>query len=48
MWAAATIIPFVLLGIWEHSNGKMLSEAQSAYRAVNQPDNPPAKDAPKN
>ncbi|MGB8321459.1 MAG: ABC transporter permease, partial [Candidatus Acidiferrum sp.] len=48
IWAAATIIPFVLLGIWEHRNGKMLNEAQSAYRAVNQPDNPPAKDVPKN
>jgi ABC-type multidrug transport system permease subunit len=48
LWAAATIIPFILLGIWESGNGKMLSEAQSAYRAVNQPDNSPAKNAPKN
>ena len=47
LWAAATIIPFVLLGIWEHSHGKMLGEAQTAYRAVSQRANPPSQDAPK-
>lgn len=36
LWAAATIIPFVLLGIWEHSNGQMLSQAQAAYLAISQ------------
>ena len=48
LWAAATIIPFILLGFWEYGNGKMLSEAQAAYRSVNQPDNPPAQSAPRN
>jgi ABC-type multidrug transport system permease subunit len=36
LWAAATIIPFILLGLWEHGNGKMLAEAQAAYHAVTQ------------
>jgi ABC-type multidrug transport system permease subunit len=48
LWAAATIIPFVLLGIWEHSNGRMLLEAQAAYRAVSQSQQAPSSNAPKN
>jgi len=36
LWAAATIIPFVLLGVWEHGNGQMLREAQEAHRALEQ------------
>jgi ABC-2 type transport system permease protein len=36
LWAAATIIPFLLLGIWEHSNGQMLNQAQAAYLAISQ------------
>ncbi len=36
LWAVATIIPFVILGFWEHGNGKMLAEGQAAYRAVTQ------------
>lgn len=47
MWAAATIIPFVLLGIWEHGNGQMLSQAQAAYRAVSE-DRGRTQQAPKN
>jgi ABC-2 type transport system permease protein len=35
-WAAATIIPFLLLGVWEHSNGQMLAQANAAYRAISQ------------
>jgi ABC-type multidrug transport system permease subunit len=38
LWAAATIIPFVLLGIWEHSNGQMLNQAQGALSSINEPD----------
>jgi ABC-type multidrug transport system permease subunit len=45
--AAATIIPFLGLGIWLHGNGKMLAEAQAAYTAMNQ-SNAPAANAPKN
>jgi ABC-type multidrug transport system permease subunit len=48
LWAAATILPFILLGIWEHSNGKMLVEAQAAYRAFNASEDAPTVDAPKN
>lgn len=27
LWAASTVLPFVLLGIWENHNGKLLSRA---------------------
>jgi len=47
LWAAATIIPFLLLGIWEQGNGKMLAEAQAAYRAVTQQDQAPTSTTPK-
>lgn len=47
LWAAATIIPFILLGIWEHGNGRMLAEAQAAYRAVTQQQNSAPSDAPR-
>ncbi len=29
LWAVATILPFILLGIWENQNGKLLSTAAS-------------------
>lgn len=48
LWAAASIVPFVLLGIWEHSNGQMLTQAQAAYRAVSQPDKAHSQEPPKN
>jgi ABC-type multidrug transport system permease subunit len=38
IWAAATIIPFLLLGIWEHGNGQMLNQAHEAYRSISEPD----------
>jgi ABC-type multidrug transport system permease subunit len=47
LWAAATIIPFLVLGIWLHGNGRMLAEAQAAYLAVNQP-SAPSTNTPKN
>ena len=47
LWAAATVIPFLVLGIWLHGNGKMLAEAQAAYTAVNRP-TVPSSDVPKN
>ena len=37
-WAAATIIPFLLLGVWEHGNGQMLSQARAAFQAVSAPE----------
>jgi ABC-type multidrug transport system permease subunit len=48
LWAVATIIPFLLLGIWEHSNGKMLAEAQSAYRSVTEQRDATPASAPRN
>ena len=36
LWAAATIVPFLLLGVWEHSNDQMLDQAQAAYRSVSE------------
>ena len=30
-WAAATIIPFLLLGIWETANGQLRHDARSVY-----------------
>jgi ABC-type multidrug transport system permease subunit len=47
LWAAATVIPFLVLGIWLHGNGKMLAEAQAAYTAISRPSTP-AADQPKN
>jgi hypothetical protein len=29
LWAVATILPFILLGIWENHNGKVLATAAS-------------------
>jgi len=29
LWAVATILPFILLGVWENHNGKLLATAQS-------------------
>jgi len=47
LWAAATVIPFLVLGIWLHGNGKMLAQAQAAYTAINRP-SAPSTEAPKN
>ena len=33
-WAAATILPFLLLGVWESKYGKLQSEARSTFDAV--------------
>ena len=31
LWAAATIIPFILLGFWEQYNGRILAEAKATF-----------------
>jgi ABC-2 type transport system permease protein len=41
LWAVATIIPFVLLGLWENHNGKLLAGASSMFQ-----DRPSEKVAP--
>jgi ABC-type multidrug transport system permease subunit len=42
LWAAATIVPFVFLGIWESYNREMLTQAQQAFHAVYEPEKPAA------
>jgi ABC-type multidrug transport system permease subunit len=37
LWAAATALPFFLLGVWENKNGQILTQAQAAYRSLDQP-----------
>jgi ABC-2 type transport system permease protein len=47
LWAAATALPFLFLGIWEHNKGTLLLESQAAYMSIerhdksNQPPNTP-------
>jgi ABC-type multidrug transport system permease subunit len=40
LWAVATILPFVLLGIWENHNGQLLSRAETMLNGR------PAQNAP--
>lgn len=42
MWAAATIIPFILLGIWEYSKGDMIKQAREAHKVLEQSYSAPA------
>jgi len=37
LWVLATALPFFLLGIWENSHGRILMQAQAAYRSLDQP-----------
>src|SRR6266481_32004 len=39
LWVLATALPFFLLGVWENKNGKILNEAQAAYRSLDRPAN---------
>ena len=48
LWAAATIIPFILLGIWEHGNGQMLRESREAHQRLEQSYNVPDQGGAKN
>src|SRR5437879_12972139 len=34
LWALATALPFLLLGAWEHTNGAILQQAQSAFHTI--------------
>ena len=34
LWAAATAIPFLILGIYENRTGRIVAESQAAYHAV--------------
>jgi ABC-2 type transport system permease protein len=46
LWAVATILPFVLLGIWENHNGKLLNDA--AIMLNQRPAEPPSSSAQPN
>jgi ABC-type transport system involved in cytochrome c biogenesis permease component len=55
LWAAATALPFLLLGVWENRTGNILLQSQAAYMSVDRPDkssqppntpDPPGKDPP--
>lgn len=37
LWAVSTILPFILLGIWENHNGKLLATAQSMMTGSDKP-----------
>jgi ABC-2 type transport system permease protein len=34
LWAAATALPFLFLGIWEHNNGALLLGSRAAYVSI--------------
>jgi ABC-2 type transport system permease protein len=37
LWALATTVPFLLLGIWENQTGTILLQSKAAYRAMDRP-----------
>ena len=39
LWAAATALPFFLLGTWENTRGDILQQAQVAFRSLERPSN---------
>jgi ABC-2 type transport system permease protein len=41
LWAVATILPFVLLGIWENQNGQLLSQAAAMIQNETEQTAPP-------
>ncbi|GAC1667367.1 MAG: ABC transporter permease [Candidatus Acidiferrum sp.] len=43
LWALATALPFIFLGVWETYSGQLLTQAESAYKSVNAPDRTPKK-----
>jgi hypothetical protein len=38
LWAAATALPFLLLGVWENHQGTLLLQAQSAFFQLEHPE----------
>lgn len=40
IWAAATALPFLLLGIWENHSGTILLQSQAAYHSLEHPTQP--------
>jgi ABC-type multidrug transport system permease subunit len=46
LWAAATALPFLLLGVWENHQGTLLLQAQAAYLAIERSDKPAKQASP--
>ncbi len=46
LWAAATALPFLLLGIWENRAGTILLQSQAAYMSLERPDKSDKPDQP--
>jgi len=44
-WAAATVIPFLLLGVWESTQGQLRNDAKAVFGAM-QSHQPPANQTP--
>jgi ABC-type multidrug transport system permease subunit len=38
LWAAATALPFLVLGIWEHHSGTLVLESKAAYISIERSD----------
>jgi ABC-2 type transport system permease protein len=47
LWALATAIPFLALGVWESSRGEILKQAQTAFHSLDAPRNSPSPDSTK-
>jgi ABC-2 type transport system permease protein len=46
LWAASTVLPFLLLGVWENYNGKLLKDAAAMLEERPAEKAPPANAAP--
>jgi ABC-2 type transport system permease protein len=42
LWALATVIPFLILGVWESKHGQIQAESKSIYQSLDAP-SPPQK-----
>jgi hypothetical protein len=40
LWAATAVIPFLLLGVWESTNGQLRADARQDYLSIAQPEQP--------
>jgi ABC-type multidrug transport system permease subunit len=46
LWAIATAVPFLFLGIWEHNRGNLLPQARAAYVSLDRSDKSAQPKAP--
>jgi ABC-2 type transport system permease protein len=46
LMAVATALPFLLLGVWENGNGKILPQAHATFQSLDAPDNNQTKPNP--